>query len=101
MQNSKFNPDAISIVSFFPIDRQPQKTLIKQKSIIEDLDQFVEDHKSNLPKGGLIVIEQFGKKRQFVQNFWLEPNEEIPSKEKPKPKRKKTEELVKEELQES
>jgi hypothetical protein len=87
MQNSKFNPDAISIVSFFPIDRQPQKTLIKQKSIIEDLDQFVQDHKSNLPKGGLIVIEQFGKKRQFVQNFWLEPNEEIPSKEKPSQKK--------------
>lgn len=96
MQNSKFNPDSISIVSFFPIDRQPQKTLIKQKAIIEDLDQFVKDHKSNLPKGGLIVIEQIGKKRIFSQNFWLEPNEEIP--EKQKQTRKQTKENIAEEL---
>lgn len=90
MQNAKFNPDAISIVSFFPLDRQPKSDLIRKKEIIDDLDEFVQLNKTQLPKGGLIVIEQFGKKRQFSQNFWLEPGEELP-KSKPVSRKKKEE----------
>ena len=90
MQNAKFNPDAISIVSFFPLDRQPQSALIRKREIIDDLDEFVQLTKKQLPKGGLIVIEQFGKKRQFSQNFWLEPGEELPES-KPSTKKKKEE----------
>lgn len=83
MQNAKFNPEQITYVSFFPTDNNPTTPiLIKEKVLVENPDQFIKRFPHYLTdKPGLLLLEQKGKKRSFVQHFWLEPGEPIPSQE--------------------
>lgn len=83
MQNAKFNPEQITYVSFFPIDNNPTTpTLIKEKVLVENPDQFIKRFPHFFTdKPGLLLLEQKGKKRSFVQCFWLEPGEPIPVNE--------------------
>jgi hypothetical protein len=79
MQNAKFNPEGITYVSFFPTDNNPlTPTFLKQKVLVENPESFAQ----NFTAGpGLLLLEQKGKKRSFVQHFWLEPGEPIPVEE--------------------
>lgn len=83
MQNAKFNPEQITYVSFFPTDNNPTTpTLIKEKVLVENPDQFIKRFPHYLTdKPGLLLLEQKGKKRSYSQCFWLEPGEEIPEPE--------------------
>lgn len=76
MQNAKFNPEQITYVSFFPTDNNPiTPTFVKEKVLVEDPKKFAEDFTAGT---GLLLLEQKGKKRSFVQCFWLEPGEPVP-----------------------
>lgn len=83
MQNAKFNPEQITYVTFFPTDNNPgTPTLFKEKVMVENPDQFILNFPHYLTdKPGLLLLEQKGKKRSFVQCFWLEPGEPVPVKE--------------------
>ena len=76
MQNAKFNPEQITYVSFFPTDNNPiTPTFIKEKVLVEHPLKFAESFTTG---PGLLLLEQKGKKRSFVQCFWLEPGEPVP-----------------------
>lgn len=83
MQNAKFNPEQITYVTFFPTDNNPRTpTLLKEKVMVENPDQFIKKFPHFLTdKPGLVLLEQKGKKRSFVQCFWLEPGEPVPVEE--------------------
>lgn len=83
MQNAKFNPEQITYVTFFPTDNNPRTpTLLKEKVMVENPDQFIKNFPHFLTdKPGLVLLEQKGKKRSFVQCFWLEPGEPVPVEE--------------------
>lgn len=100
MQNAKFNPEQITYVSFFPTDNNPTTpTLIKEKVLVENPDQFIKRFPHYLTdKPGLLLLEQKGKKRSFVQCFWLEPGEPIPVNE-PTPEPTQDQEQQKDETQ--
>ena len=79
MQNAKFNPEQITYVSFFPTDNNPTTpTFIKEKVLVEDPQKFSQSFTTG---PGLLLLEQKGKKRSFVQHFWLEPGEPVPVNE--------------------
>jgi hypothetical protein len=79
MQNAKFNPEQITYVSFFPTNNNPiTPTFIKEKVLVEDPKKFAEGFTTG---PGLLLLEQKGKKRSFVQHFWLEPGEPVPVEE--------------------
>ena len=81
MQNAKFNPEQITYVSFFPTDNNPiTPTFIKEKVLVEHPLKFAESFKTGF-NPGLLLLEQKGKKRSFVQCFWLEPGEPVPVEE--------------------
>jgi len=79
MQNAKFNPEMVTYVTFFPTDKNClTPTFLKEKQLIDNPETFA----LNFTAGpGLLLLEQKGKKRSFVQHFWLEPGEPIPSQE--------------------
>jgi hypothetical protein len=79
MQNAKFNPEGITYVTFFPTDKNPlTPTFLKEKVLVENPESFAQ----NFTAGpGLLLLEQKGKKRSFVQHFWLEPGEPVPVEE--------------------
>ena len=78
MQNAKFNPEQITYVSFFPTDNNPiTPTFIKEKVLVEHPLKFAESFTTGF-NPGLLLLEQKGKKRSFVQSFWLEPGELVP-----------------------
>ena len=78
MQNAKFNPEQITYVSFFPTDNNPiTPTFIKEKVLVEHPLKFAESFTTGF-NPGLLLLEQKGKKRSFVQCFWLEPGEPVP-----------------------
>jgi hypothetical protein len=79
MQNAKFNPEQITYVTFFPTDKNPlTPTFLKEKVLVENPEKFAQ----NFTAGpGLLLLEQKGKKRSFVQHFWLEPGEPVPVEE--------------------
>ena len=81
MQNAKFNPELITYVSFFPTDNNPiTPTFIKEKVLVEHPLKFAESFTTGF-NPGLLLLEQKGKKRSFVQCFWLEPGEAVPVEE--------------------
>ena len=81
MQNAKFNPEQITYVSFFPTDNNPiTPTFIKEKVLVEHPLKFAESFTTGF-NPGLLLLEQKGKKRSFVQCFWLEPGEPVPVEE--------------------
>ena len=81
MQNAKFNPEQITYVSFFPTDNNPiTPTFIKEKVLVEHPLKFAESFTTGF-NPGLLLLEQKGKKRSFVQSFWLEPGELVPVEE--------------------
>jgi len=101
MQNAKFNPEQITYVSFFPTDNNPiTPTFIKEKVMVENPDQFMKNFPHFLTdKPGLLLLEQKGKKRCFVQHFWLEPGEPLPV-EKPTQEPTQEQKEAKDEIQE-
>ena len=81
MQNAKFNLEQITYVSFFPTDNNPiTPTFIKEKVLVEHPLKFAESFTTGF-NPGLLLLEQKGKKRSFVQHFWLEPVEPVPVEE--------------------
>lgn len=96
MQNAKFNPEQITYVSFFPTDNNPTTpTFVKEQFIVEDPQKFSQRITTS---PGLLLLEQKGKKRSFVQCFWLEPGEPIPVNE-PTPEPTQDQEETKDETQ--
>ena len=81
MQNAKFNPEQITYVTFFPTDNNPTTpTFVKEKILVEEPSKFAESFTTGF-NPGLLLLEQKGKKRSFVQCFWLEPGEPVPVEE--------------------
>jgi len=79
MQNAKFNPEQITYVTFFPTDNNlTTTTFLKEKFSVEHPQKFAESFTTG---PGLLLLEQKGKKRYFVQCFWLEPGEPVPVEE--------------------
>ena len=98
MQNAKFNPEQITYVSFFPTDNNPiTPTFIKEKVLVEHPLKFAESFTTGF-NPGLLLLEQKGKKRSFVQCFWLEPGEPVPVEE-PTPEPTQDQEQPKNEIQ--
>lgn len=96
MQNAKFNPEQVTYVTFFPTDKNClTPTFLKEKQLIDNPETFA----LNFTAGpGLLLLEQKGKKRSFVQHFWLEPGEPIPVNE-PTPEPTQDQEQQKDETQ--
>jgi len=96
MQNAKFNPEQITYVSFFPTDNNlTTPTFLKEKVLVEQPIKFAESFTTG---PGLLLLEQKGKKRCFVQCFWLEPGEPVPV-EQPKQEPTQDQEQAEDETQ--